>query len=181
MVIGLTVTVFTLGIIIYHVVQTERSKQDIMSIFALLSLQDVKEVYDICDQFIDRFDNNEEVMGKRTDDEGVPGAHGGGGMDKDEGSERSSFDSSSKEGKLITNQFENGMTSKVRRGSKAPKQANESSGLGAGVTEEFKDDSENSMNLNRTRGLANKFRKKKKKTNVGLSTKDYYSRMLKRT
>jgi hypothetical protein len=35
-----------------------------MSIFALLSQQDLKQVYDICDKFIDRFDSNEEVTGK---------------------------------------------------------------------------------------------------------------------
>lgn len=40
--------------------QTERSKQDIMSIFSLLSTQDVKDVYDTCDKYIERFDDGAE-------------------------------------------------------------------------------------------------------------------------
>ena len=32
-----------------------------MSVFALLSTEDVKRVYDICDTYIERFDNGDEV------------------------------------------------------------------------------------------------------------------------
>lgn len=32
-----------------------------MSVFALLSIDEVKRVYDVCDQYIDRFDNCDEV------------------------------------------------------------------------------------------------------------------------
>lgn len=35
-----------------------------MTIFAMLSKDDVKLVYDICDGFIDRFDNGDDEMGR---------------------------------------------------------------------------------------------------------------------
>lgn len=52
-------TVF-LSLIIYQIAQTERSKQEIMAVFALLNTEDLKRVYDICDDYIERFDTNEE-------------------------------------------------------------------------------------------------------------------------
>lgn len=53
-------TVFLL-FILYQITQTEKSKQEIMSVFALLSTDDVMKVYDTCDNYIDRFDNGDEV------------------------------------------------------------------------------------------------------------------------
>lgn len=61
---GLCFTTVSFAVIVYNLVQTERSKREIMTIFAMLSKDDVKLVYDICDGFIDRFDNGEDEMGR---------------------------------------------------------------------------------------------------------------------
>jgi Icc-related predicted phosphoesterase len=37
----------------------ERGKQDIMKIFAMLSNEDIKRVYDLCDMYLDNFDGNQ--------------------------------------------------------------------------------------------------------------------------
>lgn len=47
---------------IHQISQIERSKQEIMSIFGLLSTEDVEKVFKICENYLNRFINEEEVQ-----------------------------------------------------------------------------------------------------------------------
>lgn len=60
MIIGLIVSLSSLVIIVFQITQKESNKREIMSIFALLSPDDVKCVYDVCDHFIERLDRGDE-------------------------------------------------------------------------------------------------------------------------
>ncbi|TNV87908.1 hypothetical protein FGO68_gene2105 [Halteria grandinella] len=55
MLVGILVSFASLGFIVYQIVKNQKNKEKIMSIFALISNDQVKSVYDVCDTFIDRF------------------------------------------------------------------------------------------------------------------------------
>lgn len=79
-------------------------------------------MYDVCDKFIDRFDRNEEVIGKREE-----------GEDDNEESVPSLNSSMVGDGKATSHQESSGLTNKTKRG-KAPKQV-DSSALSGGIEE----------------------------------------------
>lgn len=56
MVIGMAINTVSLVIVVYQIMHLERSKQEIMSIFALFTPDQLKRVYHVCDSFIDRID-----------------------------------------------------------------------------------------------------------------------------
>lgn len=59
--IHMILCVACLAYVIQQITQTERSKQEIMSIFGLLSTEDVERVFQVCENFLDRFVDQEEV------------------------------------------------------------------------------------------------------------------------
>ena len=61
MIVGALLSTLSLILVVYQVLHNEKSKYEIMQVFALINTDDVKRVYDVCDAFIDRLDNNEEV------------------------------------------------------------------------------------------------------------------------
>jgi hypothetical protein len=106
-----------------------------MSIFSLLSHQDIKQVYDICDNFIDVFDLNEDVIGKIEDL--APDS------ELEERDIASSSDSQSINAKIHQNFHADSSLSKNKRG-KAPKQFDNSGGI---IGEEIKDDGRGEYNM----------------------------------
>jgi hypothetical protein len=38
------------------IIRTERGKLDVMKIFSMLSNEDIKRVYDLCDMYLDSFE-----------------------------------------------------------------------------------------------------------------------------
>ena len=49
MILGILVSLTSFLLILRQIVETERAKLEIMSIFGILSTQDIKQVYDVCD------------------------------------------------------------------------------------------------------------------------------------
>ncbi len=58
MIVGLCLTGGLLAVILRAIFKTEKGKQDIMRIFSMLSNEDIKRVYDLCDMYLDNFDEN---------------------------------------------------------------------------------------------------------------------------
>ena len=53
MILGILVSLIAFLLILRQIVETERTKREIMSIFGILSTQDIKQVYDVCDQYLE--------------------------------------------------------------------------------------------------------------------------------
>ena len=53
MILGILVSLTAFLLILRQIVETERTKREIMSIFGILSTQDIKQVYDVCDQYLE--------------------------------------------------------------------------------------------------------------------------------
>jgi hypothetical protein len=60
MIAEIVVTTVFICYLIYSIAQSERNKLEIMSVFSILSTEDVKLIYDQCDHYIDRFDNGQQ-------------------------------------------------------------------------------------------------------------------------
>lgn len=58
MLIGLMLCTTAMVIIIQKIANTDRSNKEILTIFALLSLEEIDRIYGICDKYIDRIDNH---------------------------------------------------------------------------------------------------------------------------
>ena len=54
--LGLLVACTLLFLSIRAILRTERGKLDVMKIFSMLSNEDIKRVYDLCDMYLDNFD-----------------------------------------------------------------------------------------------------------------------------
>lgn len=54
---GISLSATLLVIVLRAILKTEKGKQDIMHIFSLLSNDDIKRVYDLCDMYLENFDN----------------------------------------------------------------------------------------------------------------------------
>ncbi|TNV87875.1 hypothetical protein FGO68_gene16168 [Halteria grandinella] len=68
MIVGVLVSAGSLAVIVHQILINQRNKEQIMTIFALISNQQIKAVYDVCDAFIDRFHQQTSIY----DDEEYP-------------------------------------------------------------------------------------------------------------
>jgi hypothetical protein len=59
MIVGVIICACAQALIVQKIANTDRSNKEILGIFALLSLEEIDRIYNICDNYIDRIDNNE--------------------------------------------------------------------------------------------------------------------------
>jgi hypothetical protein len=67
MVVGVTITTVSVVTVLYSIWATEKNKADTLSLYAYLKMDQIKGVYDKCDEYMDDLlDNSEEdrIMGK---------------------------------------------------------------------------------------------------------------------
>jgi hypothetical protein len=57
LIIGTALSAFSLFLVIKELIVMQKTKEKILDIFSLLSNDEIKKVYDICDIFIDQFEN----------------------------------------------------------------------------------------------------------------------------
>jgi Kef-type K+ transport system membrane component KefB len=53
MIIGIAISFTSFLLILRQIMETERTKKEIMSIFSILSTEDIKQVYDVCDLYLE--------------------------------------------------------------------------------------------------------------------------------
>lgn len=57
MILGILFSAATMVVIFHHIWVMEKVKGDILSLFALLNLKEIKRVFDDCDKYIDKLED----------------------------------------------------------------------------------------------------------------------------
>lgn len=59
MIIGLLLCACAIGLMVKRIANTDRNNKEILQIFSLLQIDEIRRIYEICDQYIDSIDNEE--------------------------------------------------------------------------------------------------------------------------
>lgn len=57
MIVGILVSTASIIVLLHHIWAMEKVKADILALFALLNLKDIKRVFDDLDQYIDKLEH----------------------------------------------------------------------------------------------------------------------------